>query len=296
MISFAHLHRLSVRTKFILSGTFLALSVGLLTMHISKVQDAKSIGLPAALALPAIEQRMAVLKEQSEVAELQASLNGSSGEEMLRMYVTPAQASLDRLLGTIDALAASLRSTGDLTSLSAVKVKTGTGFSLTTADGQVKNFTATPVSFEADVTEKGMKTIFLFEEISGLFTVGDALTPTEQDSLLRLTENENPAAVTALESFLSTDLLSYARDTKAVEGHLLQSFTTQEFAQSIRSVTQGSRLPAAAELLNGSFGRALLAQKLWPLRFLTAKGATITQNDNGTYRVAVMWDAISRGE
>lgn len=294
MAFLSHIHGFHLRTKFILAGALLVGSAGLLMMHVKRVGDMRDVGLPAALTIPALEQRMEILKEQADVAQLQASVNGSSSAEMLRMYVMPSADNLERLLGTIDALSASLRSAGDLSSMSAVTVGEGTSKTITLDDGSTSQVTLTPVTFDADVSEQGMKTLFLFEQVSGLFTVGDALTPDEQATLLRLTEDENPAAVTSLEAFLSTDLFTYARDPQQIENKLLQSFTTAAFADSIRSITRESKLPAAAELLGGAVGQSLVRQKLWPLRFLTSSNAAFTQKSEKTYRVSVTWEAVSR--
>lgn len=285
MITLASLRRPSLRVQYLLSVTLLGLSIQLLTLHVETVRDMRDIGLPAALAMPSIQQRLSIIKEQSEVAELQASISGDSNEEMLRMYVLPDNAALDRLLATVDAFTTELKKQGALTGLSPVQV----GDEMQSGDVM-----KTPVSFEADVTADGLRTLFLFQDLSGLLTVSDALTADEQSELLQLTEQENPAAITALETFLSTDLLTYAKAPQVTQDQLFRSFSSDVFADSFSRITEQSDLGAIAELLSGPLARTLEAQKLWPLRFLMPVKSAIRQTGENQYHIAVTWEAYSR--
>ncbi|UPA22452.1 hypothetical protein K8942_05385 [Candidatus Peribacteria bacterium] len=285
MITVASIRRPGLRVQYLLSAMLLGLSIQLLTLHVETVRDMRDIGLPAALALPSIQHRMNIIKEQSEVAQLQASITGDSSEEMLRMYVLPDDTALDRLLATVDALTTELRKQGMLASLSPVQVGDETD-----ADG----FTKTPVSFEADVTAEGLKTLFLFQDLSGLLTVSDALTADEQTALLQLTEQENPAAITALETFLSMDLLTYAKAPQVAQDQLFRSFSSDVFTDSFSRMTEQSDLGAIVELLSGPLARSLEAQKLWPLRFLMPVKSAIRQTGVNQYHIAVTWEAYSR--
>lgn len=285
MITLASLRRPSLHVQYLLSAMLLGLSIQLLTLHVETVRDMRDIGLPAALAMPSIQQRLSIIKEQSEVAELQASISGDSNEEMLRMYVLPDNAALDRLLATVDAFTTELKKQGALTGLSPVQV----GDEMQSGDVM-----KTPVSFEADVTADGLRTLFLFQDLSGLLTVSDALTADEQSELLHLTEQENPAAITALETFLSTDLLTYAKAPQVTQDQLFRSFSSDVFADSFSRITEQSDLGAIAELLSGPLARTLEAQKLWPLRFLMPVKSAIRQTGENQYHIAVTWEAYSR--
>ncbi len=253
----------------------------------------RDIGLPAALVLPSIEHRMSILQEQSDVAELQANITGDSSEEMLHMYVLPDNSNLDRLLTTIDALTTELRRQKNLSALSPVQVGSSVPVTIKIGDSS-RSFEKTPVSFEADVNEQGLKTLFLFQNLSGLLSVSDALTDAQQTELLHLTEQENPAAVTALESFLSTDLLSYAGAPQLTEEQLFKSFSSDAFIQSFHGITQASALGDVVQLLSGPLGQTLQTQKLWPLRFLMPVKSAIRETGEGRYHVAVTWEAYSR--
>ncbi len=293
MISLPRFRRPSLRMQYLLSAMLLGLSIQLLTLHTDTVRDMRDIGLPAALALPAIQHRMDILKEQTEMAELQTSISGNPNEEMLKMYVLPNDTALERLLATLDAVTLQLRREGNLQTLSAVEVGEATPVDVSTDDGPV-TYTKTAINFEADVTEKGLESLFLFQELSGYLTVSDALTPEQQSNLLHLTEQENPAAVTALEAFLATDLLTYAKAPQRVEDQLFKSFSSDSFMQTVRGVIQQSSLTRIAPLLSGSVGSMLEAQKLWPLRFLMPVKSAIRQTAEGQYHIAVMWEAYSR--
>jgi hypothetical protein len=144
------------------------------------------------------------------------------------------------------------------------------------------------------VTDEGLKDLFHFQDLAGLLTISDALTPEEQTELLHLTEAENPAAVTALESFLATDLLTYANNADSVNDQLLKSFTSDSFATSLKAITQQSKLEDAVQLLSSPLGKAVQAQKLWPLRFVIPADTAIRQTDAMHYHVAVTWQMYHR--
>lgn len=294
MIALPYIRRPSLRTEYLLSALFIGLSVQLLSLQASAVRSMRDIGLPAALTLPSIEHRMGILKEQSEVAAMQASLTGDSSEEMLHMYVLPDGNALDRLLGSLDTLTSELRRQGALTALSPIHTGDSVEVPITDADGKTSTFSKVPVSFEADVTEEGLQTLFLFQELSGFLTVGDLFPAEAQSELLHLTEQENPAAVTALETFLSTDLLTYAQAPDAVDNQLFKSFSSAGFAQTFHMITAQSSLSRVTALLSGPVGRALQKDKLWPLRFLLPVKSAIRQTGEGTYHVAVEWGAYGR--
>jgi hypothetical protein len=291
MITLPRLPRLSLRVQFLLSALFMGLSIQLLSLHTQNVRQMRDIGLPAALLLPDIERRMDILKQQSDVVAMQGNLVGDSNTDMLHMYVLPGDSGLDRLLATVDAVTSELQREGVMTSLSPVHV--GDASTQTVGDAKVP-FTVMPVSFEADVTDEGLKDLFHFQDLAGLLTISDALTPEEQTELLHLTEAENPAAVTALESFLATDLLTYANNADSVNDQLLKSFTSDSFATSLKAITQQSKLEDAVQLLSSPLGKAVQAQKLWPLRFVIPADTAIRQTDATHYHVAVTWQVYHR--
>ncbi len=288
--------RVYLHGQMFLSAIFLGLSAQLLMLHVADVRAMRDVGLPAALSLPDAQRRMSILKEQSDVAQLQASVVGGSSEEMLHMYVLPDQNSLDRILATIDLLMTELQKQGQLSGLSPVHVGDSADVTIVSAHNDSAHFTKTPINFEADVDEQGLKTLFLFQDLSGLLTISDALTGTEESTLLHLTEQENPAAVTALETFLSTDLLSYANDPQGVEDQLLKSFTSDTFEQSLHAIIQESPLQDVQQLLSSPFGHALQTQKLWPLRFIMPTKTSLADKGNGRLHVALTWEAYNRAK
>lgn len=277
------------RTRLLLSLMLLALSCTLIFLHGVRVRQMKEIGLPAALALPHIERRLDILKEQAEIMQLQQSVSVGSKKEQLHAYVLPTAPKIDRFLATLDALFDSLRRASTLTAVSAVRV--GGTVPVSSVD---QHFTLMPVSFEVDVNEEGLRSLFLFSDISGLLTVGDALSHEEQALLLSLTEQENPAAISALENFLSESLIAYAHDPKQSQEQLLKSFSSESFAQALRTITRKSRLQEVTRVFNGDFLRAIDAQVLWPLRYLEVAKADIKDNGNNQFHVALTLLAYGR--
>jgi hypothetical protein len=276
-----HWHRLRPREQLILAVVLLALAAVFIFLHGLRIQQMRETGLPAALALPQVEKRIAVLQAQDDVMQLQQSVGGGSALEQLHTQVLPAEGGLDRLLSAFDALFDTLKKQHMLLRVSALHV------------GQTQG-TVTPVTFETDVNEEGLRELLLFCDLAGLMTVSDALTAQEQQLLLQLTEDENPAAVTALEAFLGTDLLTYARDPRGVTQQLLKSFSSENFEQTVLSITQQSHLQEATRLLGGSLQDVFAANKLWPVRFLTVSHVDIVDRENGTFHVSLELQAHGR--
>ena len=272
-------NRLSPAQSLMISAGLLTSSALLLWLHAQAVADMREVGLPAALALPQVEQRIAVLKEQNDIAQLQASLRGGSQEEMINVYVLPKEADTDRLLAMFDVLFNWLEQKHQLTSFSAVTVGSP-------EDGKM------PVSFDAVLTQEGLSNLMLFADLSGLLTVSDALSQEDIQHLLALTEQENPSSVAALEHFLSTGLLDYALEPRPYEEQLRKSFSTQA-EPLLRSVLDGSRVRHARELLK-DLGATLRKQNLWPLRLLTVEKATIEAQDGGMVKLEIRLDAYTR--
>lgn len=291
---FSSLRLSSLTRSLTLSGVMLSLSLGLLVSQANRVRAMRDVGLPAALAIPAMEHRMSILKEQAETATVQAALGGGSSEELLHMYVLPQEHALDRVLNVLDTLTTSLAQKKQLQHLSPVQVSDTENRTMTLPSGETASVTITPLTFEADLNADGLASLSLFLKLSGLLTVGDALTSDQQSSLLQLTEEENPAAVAALEMFLGTDLLSYARAPKAVEDQLLQSFASQTAGSSVTDVLRHSLLQDVSTLLSGSFGQTLLAEKLWPLPFIMPGTIDLSEGQDGFTHVKVNVEAYGR--
>lgn len=286
MSTFSRLNRLTPATMTAASFALIAGSGMLLWMHAVSVREMREIGLPAALALPQIEKRMDILKEQNEIAELQAALRGGSEEERLRVYVLPEKEDIDRLLATFDVLFSYLEQRSMLESVSGVQV----GESVPSSHG----LHALPVSFEAVVTREGMAELLLFAELSGLLTVSDALAPEDIDALLALTEQENPSSVAALENFLATDLLRYSEEPKSFEEQLRKSFSTAAEDQ-LRTLLDAPHLRRARTLF-GALAPVLRQQNLWPLRLLTIEKAASANAENGLMHVSFTLHAYVRGQ
>ncbi|MBP9750780.1 MAG: hypothetical protein KBC95_02950, partial [Candidatus Peribacteraceae bacterium] len=154
---------------------------------------------------------------------------------------------------------------------------------------------ATPVTVSFGVSREGLQSVLLFFELSGFLTVGDALTPLERERLLQLTEHENAAGLPALEDFLRTPLLTYARGSQAARDELTRNFGSDTFAQALEDIIQGSRLPQVRYLLGGTFGAALQEAGLWPLRFMTVDHTEVTPGPaGGLYTLSLSLSAYSR--
>lgn len=276
-------YRLSTKAQIVLGVFFLLLAAQLLLQHALRISAMRDSGLPSAMQLPTIERRMNVLKEQADAMELQASLVSGANDESLRAYVLPSDDKTDRLLAALDVLTRTLEKEHAMRAVSAIHV--GDSIAGTPAH------TAIPVSLEADVTQDGLSALSSFIAYSGLITVNDVLSDSDRHLLLSLTEQENPAAVTSLEHFLGADLHSYARNPKAFEDQLMQSFSSDAFGMSLHQVILSSKLPDVVRFLTSDAGKALTSQQLLPNRFLQITHEGIRVVGEGWYHVSVGLEA-----
>lgn len=280
------LHGLSTHTLITLCGLLTISCAFLLRAHAVSVEEMRSIGLPAALAVPVIEKRLQILAEQNEVAELQSVLQTGGAKEFIGLYLLPEEDDIKRLLAMFDLLFGELEQKGQLSHFSSITVGTRV---LT----DVKDVEALPLSFDVHVTQEGLSEFLRFIDLSGLLTVSNALEKQGIDRLLALTEEDNPASVIALEQFLGTDLLRYSEDPALYEGQLSKAYASPLFAHTFRDVLQAPRMRYAREMLQ-AFAPALRSQNLWPVRLLTIESVTVHSAGNDQVRAEVKLRAYVR--
>lgn len=271
-----------------LSVPFLSIAVALLNAHVTTIRDVKQAGLPAAVTLPALERRLNILQEQVDVSELEKAVAQGSEEEIIATYILPDAPQLDRVLGFIDLLRARLEETKMLRGMSAIEP--GAAETLSSPGG----VRAHPFTFEADVTEEGMRIVLNAVRLSGLLTISDVLTDEERRRLLQMTEDEDPTSIAVMEHFLSTSILPYAREPKPFEEQVFRSFTSPAFQRSFTELLRHSGLTAMQSIYGGGLGQALSQQKLWPLRFVTLERMAIRGLSDGWFHASFTIRAYSR--
>jgi hypothetical protein len=270
------------------SAALIALSGVLVFVHAVTIRQVKEVGLPAALTLPQMEQRLMLLKDQVEASQLQETMRSGSAQEQLHVHVLPANIDLERLLATFDILHDALRQDALLFSMSPIQV--GEPSPLPGHDG----LRGVPVSFEAEVSQEGMDKLLLLLRLSGDLTVSDALNPGELTALINLTEQENPAALTVLEQFLGTDLLRYSRESASYENQVLRSLTSETFEAQFRQIVDHSALAKAKYLYGGSIGTLLERHNLWPAQMLGIEHLDVTPLAGGHFRLSLALQAFVR--
>lgn len=267
------------------SLSLLTLAAVLVLVHTVTIRQVKEVGLPAAVELPQMEKRLALLQEQLEAAELQEALQGGSAPEQLKMYVMPQTLDLDRLLATFDILRDAFQREALMGSMSPIQVGEPEGV---LGNERIR---AVPLAFETEVTQEGMDKLMLLFRLSGNLTVSDTLSPQQLSQLINLTEQENPAALTVLEQFLATDLLQYVKEPTVYENQVLRSLTSETFGQSFTALLQNSGIAKARYLYGGMLGQLLQGHNLWPTQKLGVERAEVTPLGDGRYRVALRLQA-----
>ncbi len=256
----------------------------LLVAHAQAIADMRETGIPAAMELQVLEKRMQTVKEQNELAELQAALMTGSQEEQIQVYVLPKESDFVRAIAGLDILFTHLQKQKQLLSVSPVTVEDAV---------MQEDLSVLPLTFTAHLTHDGWNVLQRFVAVSGLLTVGDLASDKDIDTLLRLTEDENPASVAALEQFLRTDLLRYSEEPRPFEEQLLKSFSADTTIESVRAFLTSADMQATRTLLK-DLAPSIRSAKLWPLRFMQMQKADVQMNEDGTVEVSVTIGAIGR--
>ncbi len=289
-----------MRKSFVLLGGFgggaalLVVSGFLVSAHLRFLTQVREGTLPLASEVPPLEQRLALLHQQLELTDLQASLQSGSPEEKLHAYVLPEKTDLARLLGFFDVTRALLERGKMARAFSAIEIGDavpveGSG----EADGKA-TLLRQAVTFHATLSPEGTQRLLDTLALTGLLTVGDTLTQEETDRLFLLTESENYAGIVAVEKFLGTDLASYAREPRPAEDQLLKAFSSERFLQEFRSLLSQTRLKSAREILGGDSGAAYDKAKVWPVQLLTQDRVSVETLPDGWNTVSVTLGALSR--
>lgn len=260
--------------------------------QVRAVHQMKEEALPAIGKLPALEARLTALQEQVELMELQRLISTGQQDELIRAYVVPDKPDLDRLLATLDVLSTNLKAADGIRSVSPIRV--GEAETVALPDGTLQVF---PIDLEIVATEAGKEEFLDAVALTGVLTVSDALPPAETATLMKLTEQENPAGIAALEQhFLAVDLLRYVREHKAFESRLEASFPSDAFRDSFAAVQASSVLSDARRLLAGDLGDTLQEQGLWPMRLLDVEKASVESVGKDEVKLTVRLRAYARGQ
>jgi hypothetical protein len=275
----------------LLGGTTLLMGSLMVAVSMGRaVASAREDTLPLAAVLAPLERREALLQSQAETAELHATLDSGSLDEELRAYVLPASNDVKRLLSVFETIIQTLTRQGNLRTASSIDVGDPRSVVLEGADA----LTVQPVRMKAVVREEGARTLTSFLHLSGLLTIADVIDPKAFHDLLEKTMEENPAALPALQQFLATDLLAYARDPQPFEERLAHTFSDERVGNALRTTLESPLMTEARRMLGGEFGNILRDQKLWPTQFIAIDSIDLQERPDGWYDLAIEMHVYAR--
>lgn len=286
----AFLHRLAARSATLWGATaaLLLIAATLLWGHAAHVRDVRALALPLAEQVPELERRLAMLREQAELTELNAATRIQSPEERVHVYALPSEPDLDKLIALFDVLRDALSAEHLLSNLSSIVV----GEQKIAEDERIAAY---PVTVEFTAQRQGLQSLQTLIDVSGLLTIGDALSPDERARLIDATEAENPAGIVALEQFLGTDLLQYFREPRPIDDQLLKAFGVSAFEATLRDVIRSSLLSEGHRVLGGSLGKTLSEARLWPLQMMRVERIEARSGDAPEwYRVWMELELFTR--
>jgi len=277
--------KLATVAQFAAGASFLFVA-GFLMMGHAFVFHHMEESLPAAARIPALEARLSILKEQVEVSALHASLDSGSVGENIRVFVLPEGESHDRLLSYFEMIREDLTRKKMLRAFSAVEF--GPRVSVDAS------LFAQPLSFSIEGTEEGVREFLTLLNLTGIVTLGDALTKEDQHLLMQRTEQANPAGVVLLGQFLGADFLDYLRDPRTFEDRLRKFFSSEDFTATLRSIKLSPLFKEGEKLFQSPLGKALDKDHLWPVQFLELQESALEELSDGWYRLSVTVNAYSR--
>lgn len=239
----------------------LGVSGSLIREHVRVIADVRNVSVPLVAELPLLEQRVSLVKEQVELAQLQSALRVGSDEERVHVYVLPEEFDIDRIVALFDVFSLTIPQQEFIANMSAIEF----GEAVSVDEG----LEALPITVSFSVHEQGIKDLINLFQIAGSVTVGDVFSKDELDALLAGIETESPAGIISLEQFLSTDLLEYSREPRPYEERLRRSFTSTHVQHMFDDLLRTSLLQDARSYLGGPAGALIQGQKLWPMPFMT---------------------------
>lgn len=254
-------------TLFSLGSACMMIVGFLMYSHIQTIVLVRDISVPLVGTLPQMERRIAALTQQIELTELHAAVRIGSKQEKLEVYVLPEETNISRTVATFEVIRDALLRDGVIADMSSLDI----------SDEQPREdgSTVRTISVEFSTHEDGIETIMLLIKLSGLLTVGDALTSEEIAVLVDRIEQENPSGIIALEQFLSADLMRYAQDPKTYEQQLKRSFSSTSFLNLFENVLRTSLLHDTKDVLRGTIGESFNSYKLWPLQLMAIEEASV---------------------
>lgn len=276
------------------ASLFLGFSMLLLQGHFQTLKDVQEYALPLAAEIPPLEHRVHLLGQQMELSELEASMRTGSADEKLRVYVLPQGDDIKRLLAFLESSRTFLENRKLLKTMSAIDVSETEDVTPADAASGSEPLQYRTLHFSATLRPEGRAQLFDILDLSGMLTVGDVLSPDDIKTLFTLTETQNYAGIVPVEEFLSSDLQSYIADPTIPEARLKQAMSSEEFLTAFRSLLEHSHLPQVRDFLKGDFGRALAAQKLWPVQFMTVERESLEEVSDGWEKIDLVLKAYSR--
>ncbi len=271
------------------STLLLGLSVLLIVIHIRTAQAMQQDALPLAGQVSSLEHRRDVLRRQVDVTQLQTALTAGSIRERLAMYVLSDASSNDRLLSLFSLVSDALQK-GGAEDYSAPIVLGKEEAATLHGETLLKQ----SVSFSVTVSQDGLDTWLSLIDLMGYVTVADALPTEDVQLLLSKTEQENPAALDALQQFLSLDLSMYASNPNDQRDRLLAAFATDDARASVQTALDVPLLQEAVRFFGTDLGKSVVDQKLWPMPLVTLQKMTVEPADKDMQKVTFVLEKQGR--
>ena len=248
-------HTLVFGLELAIIGSTFAVATQLLLYHVDVIAKAQNVHIPMLATVSSLEQQKEVLQAQVELTELEVLARTEQAKEQVQAYVTNTNVELERGIQVLEAFTETYTKADKLTLQSPIHTKRSNG--------------KTVVQFEADIHTDALTALRDIIEVSGFYTVFDALSEADRQLLIERTEAESPQAITELEDFFATPLLEYGQHTEASIAALLRSFSGKQFSSILSSVASKSSLATIQRIADSTLVDELQKRDVWPYPFMT---------------------------
>jgi hypothetical protein len=232
-----------------------ALSSVLLLQHLHILTEVQAVSVPLLASIQNLEQKQSIIEGQLQLTQRKINDRNVLATEKVQLFILDETTAYERGVAALSTWLHSAIEQNKATERSALRTQI-------TPKG-------TTMQFSVDVQSDALEDLHTLVAISGMYSVYDALSTKQRSDLVLLTEQESPEAITELEDFFATPLLSFASEHQAYVQGLLRSFSGTQFAAVLQSIIETSALRSVIDVYESPIGTELLTKSVWPYPVLT---------------------------
>jgi Tfp pilus assembly protein PilN len=253
MVRKALQHRFTLQHGAFAIGVILvAVALVLLTQFAASFSEKQTMAMTIGSELPALRSKVAMLDASVEAQRIYGGDADASREEQAQVYILPDEFDTAKAVRSLQEVALALEDGIKLDGVTFAKDPIDSG-----------TLQALPATVTIHGTAKQVARFLRVLDLSGKFTVRDALTAETVTKLLTQFEEVSPLSLKQAEQFLYVDLIVYASNPDEAESRMLKDINPSA-AIDIRSFLLKSGLSDIRSILS-DIALPLKDKRIWPL-------------------------------